>query len=127
MAVASSCLEAPNLTAGRTSTTLATHSTLGVQVPDDMQNGFPSAKSQLIGIACRAIVFRNWSFDGLESHVQIVEWRSTTLSTANAKYVATAFAYTILPSESTSTRSCTSLTRLLKAVNAMSCRGVKRS
>src|SRR5258708_12344197 len=101
VAVASSCLESPNLFAGKTLTTLATHSTLGVQVPEDMQNGFPSAKSQLIGIACLANVFRNWSFDGLESHVQIVECRSTPLSPPNPNYLPTPFEYALLPPQST--------------------------
>src|SRR5947207_6040180 len=116
--------------------TIETHSTLFIQFPEDALKGLPSAKSQIIGMACRAKVFRRASIFGLESQEQIVELRSTLLSTASARYVATASAYafaaaphslkgTLLTGRpplcaSVNTSSRTSPTRSLKVVNAMS-------
>ncbi|MEZ4638753.1 MAG: hypothetical protein R2856_27950 [Caldilineaceae bacterium] len=62
------------------------------QLPLDELNGFPSAKSQTIGIACLANVLRRASILGLLSQEQIVELLSALRSTANAKYTLTASA-----------------------------------
>src|SRR5258708_37363342 len=112
------------------------HPTLFIQFPEDVLKGLPSAKSHITGMACRAKVFRRASILGLESQEQIVELRSTLLSTASARYVTTASAYafaaappslkgtlltgrpTLCASANTSSR--TSPTRSLKVVNAMS-------
>src|SRR5260221_6610375 len=73
--------------------TKETHSMLFIQFPEEALKGLPSAKSHIIGMAWRAKVFRRASILGLESQEQIVELRSTLLSTASDRYVATASAY----------------------------------
>src|SRR3954469_20125668 len=70
----------------------AIHSMLKVKFPDEDEYGLPSAKSHVIGIACRAKVFRRASILGLLSQEQIEDPRSALRLTANARYVATASA-----------------------------------
>jgi hypothetical protein len=58
---------------------------LFIQLPLDVENGFPSAKSQTIGMACRPKVFLNASIFGLLSQEQTDEPRSAEREMANAK------------------------------------------
>src|SRR5260370_39040778 len=93
--VASRCFASPGALQGDNSMTSATQSTAPWKLPVESLNGFASAKSQTIGIAWRAKVLRVLSL--VTSHEQIVEFLSANLSTANARYVATASAYAFAP------------------------------
>src|SRR5689334_582035 len=78
---------------GERSTHFATQSTLSRHVPLDRANGLASARSHVIGIACRANTPRTCSFDGLASQEQLDDCRSAPRLVARPKYVTTASAY----------------------------------
>ncbi|MCY1526296.1 hypothetical protein D9M68_613050 [compost metagenome] len=108
--------------------------------PLESDNGLLSAKSQVIGNACRPKVFLACSRRLAHAHND--ELRSATLSIANAKYTPNASAYAVAPAPSFSRGSSSgrpaanasalilamaSSTRSEKVVSATSWRGVKRS
>src|ERR1700733_2432366 len=73
----------------------AVHWTAPRKLPVPSSSVLSSAKSQVIGIACRANVGRVESRS--VNQVQIDEPRSVNLLKAKAKYVATASAYAVAP------------------------------
>src|SRR5882724_10970487 len=77
--------------------TRATASPILNRLPLDSANGFTSAKSQVIGSACRRNVLTTSSFFGELLQVQRDEFDSASFSTTNAKYTTTASAYAAAP------------------------------
>src|ERR1700675_947547 len=94
--------------------------------PDEFAKGFASAKSHTIGNACLPNVLTTCNFVGRGLHVQRVELPSITLSTANARYVASASAYS---SGAPSLEACslTCKTKSLSVFKVRSCRFENKS
>src|SRR5271166_5668760 len=88
-AVASSCRVRPSAIAGNSQITLHINCKIMETEPLEGPKGLDSAKSHVIGRACLRKVLTTSSFFGDELQVQMVEEVSASLSTANAKYVAT--------------------------------------